>query len=166
CLPKRSKNDLMKENPIYPIPSIESETVEFKSSFQDEVIITLVAFANAKAGSVYVGIGDKGEVKGVSLGKETVQNWINEIKIKTQPSLIPDVEVIEEQDKTLLLLNMQEYPIKPVSFKGKCYRSIGNSNHLMGVEEIANEHLKTINSSWDFYPDPHHSLDDICLEKV
>ncbi|HLT86281.1 MAG TPA: RNA-binding domain-containing protein, partial [Sphingobacterium sp.] len=156
----------MKENPTYPIPSIESETVEFKSSFQDEVIVSLVAFANAKGGSVYVGVGDKGEVKGASLGKETVQNWINEIKIKTQPSLIPDVEVIEEQDKTLLLLNMQEYPIKPVSFKGKCYRRIGNSNHLMGVEEIANEHLKTINGSWDFYPDPHHSLDDISLEKV
>lgn len=36
----------------------------------------------------------------------------------------------------------------------------------MGVEEIANEHLKTINGSWDFYPDPRHSLEDISLEKV
>jgi len=28
----------------------ESETVEFKTSFSDEVIVSLVAFANAKGG--------------------------------------------------------------------------------------------------------------------
>src|SRR5690606_38507413 len=27
-------------------------------------------------------------------------------------------------------------------------------------------HLKTINGSWDFYPDPRHSLDDISLAKA
>lgn len=156
----------MKESITYVIPVTESETVEFKSSFQDEVIITLVAFANAKGGTVYVGVDDKGVAKGVLLGKETVQNWIDEIKIKTQPSLIPDVEIVEEQGKTIVLLKVQEYPIKPVSIKGKCYKRIRNSNHVMGVEEIANEHLKTINGSWDFYADPHHSLDDISLEKV
>ena len=37
------------------IPTNESETVEFKQSFQSEVIETLVAFANAKGGSVFIG---------------------------------------------------------------------------------------------------------------
>ena len=32
--------------------------------------------------------------------------------------------------------------------------------------EISNEHLKTINSSWDFYPDPFHNIDTIAIEKV
>ena len=36
----------------------------------------------------------------------------------------------------------------------------------MSIDEIANEHLKTINSSWDFYPDPNHSLKDISLDKI
>lgn len=144
----------------------ESETLEFKTSFSDEVIVSLVAFANTKGGSVYVGIADDGTIKGVDLGKETLQKWLNEIKNKTKPSLIPDVEIIEEQEKTVILLKTQEYPIKPVSIKGKCYKRIKNSNHLMSVEEIANEHLKTINTSWDFYIDPNHSLDVISLDKV
>jgi ATP-dependent DNA helicase RecG len=57
-------------------------------------------------------------------------------------------------------------PIKPVSFKGKYYRRIAKSNHLMDIDEIANEHLKTINSSWDYFPDPYHKTDDISFDKV
>jgi len=33
----------------------ENETSEFKTAFNDEVIISLVAFANTKGGKVYVG---------------------------------------------------------------------------------------------------------------
>jgi len=36
----------------------------------------------------------------------------------------------------------------------------------MSISEISNLHLKTMNTSWDFYPDPIHTLSDISLEKV
>jgi ATP-dependent DNA helicase RecG len=36
----------------------------------------------------------------------------------------------------------------------------------MDLNEIANEHLKTINLSWDFARDPSHDINDISLEKV
>ncbi|TXH52946.1 MAG: AAA family ATPase [Bacteroidia bacterium] len=148
------------------LPNKESETVEFKTSFSDEVIISLVAFANSKGGTVYIGVSDKGEIKGIEVWKETVQNWIKEIKNKTASAIIPEIEITEVKNKSLIALKIQEYPIKPVSVKGKCYKSISNSNHLMSVDEIANEHLRTMNTSWDFYPDPNHSLDAISLEKV
>jgi len=38
----------------------ESRTVEFKSSFGKEVIISLVAFANTRGGKVVLGLDDKG----------------------------------------------------------------------------------------------------------
>ncbi len=144
----------------------ENETLEFKTSFSDEVIVSLVAFANTKGGEVFIGISDNGATKGVNIGQETIQKWINEIKSKTASAIIPDVEIIEEHGKTIVVFKIQEYPIKPVSLKGKCYKRVGNSNHLMSVEEIANEHLKTINTSWDFYIDSNHSLENISLDKV
>lgn len=58
----------------------ESESNEFKTSFIDEVIVSLVAFANSKGNTVYIGVSDKGEIKDVEIGKEAMQNWINEIK--------------------------------------------------------------------------------------
>jgi predicted HTH transcriptional regulator len=66
---------------------------EFKTSFKEDVIETLVAFSNAKGGVVYVGISDNADISGVNLGKETIQNWINEVKNKTTPQIIPDSEI-------------------------------------------------------------------------
>ncbi len=148
------------------IPKSENINTEFKTSFGDEVIISLVAFSNAKGGSVYIGVNDRAEIRGVEIGKETIQNWVNEIKNKTSPQIIPDVEVIDTEEKSVIVFSVMEYPIKPVSFKGRFYKRNGNSNHLMTIDEIANEHLKTINTSWDFYIDPNHTPDAISFDKV
>ena len=148
------------------IPTVESEHVEFKTSFNDERIATLVAFANGTGGDVYVGVTDKSLVQGVVLGKETIQNWINEVKNKTSPQLIAVAAIMQVDGKTVVKLSISEYPVKPVAMKGKYYKRIGNSNHLMTVDEIANEHLKTINTSWDFYVDPNHTIEDISFDKV
>ena len=77
------------------LPKAESQTVEFKTNFNEDVPQTLTAFANAKGGSVFVGVGDSGEVKGISLGRETLVGWLNEIKLKTTPQLIPEVDELD-----------------------------------------------------------------------
>ena len=144
----------------------ESENLEFKSSFNNEVIETLVAFANTCGGKVISGINQKHELTGVMINSESVQNWINEIKNKTDPALIPDIDVLEIGNKKLVIFSIQEYPIKPVATRGKYFKRVTNSNHLMSLNEIANEHLKTINSSWDYYPDPWHHFQHISVEKA
>lgn len=148
------------------LPESENQYVEFKQSFNTAVIETLVAFANSKGGTVYVGVEDNGEVKGISFGKETVAQIVNEIKFKTIPALIPDVEVVEFSGQFVLLLSVQEYPVKPVSTQGRYYKRVGNSNHQLSIAEVVDMHLFSMNSSWDFYLDASHTLDDISLEKV
>ncbi len=64
----------------------ESQSVEFKTSFEKETIETLVAFANAQGGVVLIGVSDKSEVRGVTLGKETLNSWLGQIKAATSPS--------------------------------------------------------------------------------
>ncbi|MDR0981642.1 MAG: putative DNA binding domain-containing protein [Culturomica sp.] len=147
-------------------PTIEGQNTEFKTSFNEDAIETLVAFSNAKGGTVYVGMADSGQVAGVTVGKETIQNWINEIKQKTTPQIIPDSDIIKAEDKTVVALFIPEYPIKPVSVRGKYYKRVGNSNHLLSTNEVANMHLQTVNSSWDYYPRPNKTIDDISLAKV
>ena len=144
----------------------ESQIVEFKASFGNETIETLVAFANAHGGSVYIGVADNGDILGLRMGRETVSEWINEIKNKTTPVLIPDVDIVEKDDKTIVVMKIHEYPIKPVSFKGRYFKRVANSNHVLTASEVANLHLQSLNSSWDSYPDPIHSVEDLSLELV
>ena len=139
---------------------------EFKQAFSEDVIQTLVAFANAKGGTVHIGRRDDGTPCGVTLGKETIQKWINEIKQKTEPSIIPDVDIEVIEDKQVVTLHVQEYPVKPVSTRGRYYRRQANSNHLLSAVEIADMSLQTKNSSWDYYTDREHTLDDLNLETV
>ena len=144
----------------------ESESVEFKASFNKEVIETLTAFVNTKGGSVIIGVKNNDELQGIQLGKETLQQWINQIKLKTSPSIVPDIATITIKKKTMVILTIIEYPVKPISCKGKYFKRIQNSNHQMSINEISNLHLQTYHSSWDHYNDTRHTLEDISLDKV
>jgi len=144
----------------------ENEAIEFKSNFNNELIETMVALANTSGGTIITGINPKNEIVGITLNPESIQNWVNEIKNKTSPSLIPDIESVNINNKTVVIFTIPEYPIKPVSTRGKYFKRVANSNHLMSIDEIANDHRKTMNASWDFYPDYNHSLEDVSNEKV
>jgi len=71
----------------------ESQTVEFKTSFQKEVVESVVAFANAKGGKIFIGVSDDGSINGLQIGKETLKDWINQIKNNT-PQLIIDIDSV------------------------------------------------------------------------
>ena len=148
------------------LASGESETVEFKAGFDKNAIETLVAFANTRGGDVLIGVSDKGEIKGTQVAKETVQNWINEVKQYTSQAIIPDAETIKITGKNIVVLSVQESPIKPVACKGRYYRRIKNANHQLNVSEVADMHLRTFNTSWDYHTDEFHTKRDISLKKV
>lgn len=148
------------------IPTQESENVEFKTSFNDDVIVSLVAFANHKGGSVFVGISDNGKITGVDLGKETIAQYLNEIKNKTAPVLLPEIASLFIDNKNVLKISTPEYPIKPVSTKGRYYKRVSNSNQQLDVSQVANLHLQSINSSWDSFPDTQHTIEDLSFEKI
>ena len=55
----------------------ESESIEFKTSFQKEVIETIIAFANSKGGKIFIGVNNIGNITGVDISTETLNEWIN-----------------------------------------------------------------------------------------
>ncbi|MBI4972243.1 MAG: putative DNA binding domain-containing protein [Candidatus Omnitrophica bacterium] len=144
----------------------ESTTVEFKSSFDKNAVETLVAFANTRGGDVLIGVSDRGEIKGIQISKETVQNWINEVKQHTSQAITPDVETIKIKDRNIVIFSVPESPIKPVASKGRYYKRIKNANHQLTASEVAAMHLRTFNTSWDFHIDERHTKKDISLKKV
>jgi len=144
----------------------ENQTVEFKTSFQKEVIETVASFANSDGGKIFIGIDDNGNMLGVDISEETIQNYINTIKQNTIPSVIPDIQEIQIQNKTILIIDVKQYPVKPVSNKGKYYKRVKNSNHLMSSIEISDMLLKTLNLSWDAYEYPDITIESLDTQKI
>jgi ATP-dependent DNA helicase RecG len=148
------------------IASGESISLEFKEKFDERTIESAAAFANTKGGIILIGISDRGEIKGIQIGKETIQNWANQISQITEPRLIPEIELYEEEQKKVSAILIKEFPIKPVSVKGRCYRRVGNSNRIMPAQEIAQMHFHSTGMSWDKLPARDTTLEDIDFEKV
>ena len=144
----------------------ESKIVEFKETFDNKTVETAVAFANTRGGHIFIGVSDKGAKKGVQIGKETLIGWTNKISQGTQPRIIPEVESSEIESKIIAVIQIKEFPIKPVSTKGRCYRRVGNSNRLMTPQDIAEMHLHSTGTSWDKMLSPDATMSDIDPEKI
>ncbi len=144
----------------------ESQTLEFKSSFDKETIETLVAFANAQGGTILVGVADDGSVKGITTGKETLNEWLGQVKSSTSPSIIPDITPYRVSGKTIVLLRVHEYPVKPINTKGKYYKRVASSNHQLGLSEITDLYMQSLQLSWDSYTASHETLDSLSVDKI
>src|SRR5690606_11643888 len=92
--------------------------------------------------------------------------WINEIKNKTHPSVVPDAQVIKINDVQVGELSVKEFPVKPVAFKGRYLKRINNANHQLSLSEISNMHLQSFNTSWDSYINPSKELEALSLDKI
>lgn len=144
----------------------EGLQLEFKQTFNIEVIETLVAFTNTTGGKVLIGVSDEGAITGVSITTESAQNWINEIKNKTTPSVVPETEVIFIEEKEIVCISIKEYPVKPVSMRGRCYKRIHNSNHLLSVAQISDLYMLSMQYSWDSYLYTGASAGSLNVEKI
>jgi ATP-dependent DNA helicase RecG len=145
----------------------ETETVEFKTTFGKEVIISLSAFANTAGGKVVVGVDNAGRPTGIQVGPESEQRYINEIKTATYPQIIPHVTSFEMGGRTVLVFEINEYPVKPVSCKNRYYKRVKNSNHLLSLDEIVDLKQQSLNISYDAYrlKEPLESLDRLLMEQ-
>ena len=144
----------------------ESERIEFKESFDKETIKTAVALANTKGGIILIGVSDKSRIKGAQIGKDTLKDWANMISQSTEPRIIPEIEVSEIDGKSVAIIRIKEFPIKPVSVKGKYFRRVGNSNRIMPMQEIAQMHFHSAGMSWDKLSARDVTIEDIDVEKV
>lgn len=143
----------------------ESEKVEFKEKFGKEAIQTVVAFANTYGGYLLIGVNDKGKVKGVKVGKETLKNWYNEIIQNIEPKINFGIRKVKIGRKQVVIIEVPEAPIKPVSYKGRCYKRVKNSNKAMLPSEIAELHNFYTGKSWDAL-ECEASIKDLDRKKV
>jgi ATP-dependent DNA helicase RecG len=69
----------------------ESETVEFKQSTGEmrEILETVSAFANTQGGVILVGVANTGNIRGITLGKDTLELLANTIQQHMDPKVFP-----------------------------------------------------------------------------
>ncbi len=116
----------------------ESERVEFKESLAEikEILQTIVAFANSKGGIILIGVNDNGEIKGVNIGKNTVEDLVVKIENSISPKIFPEVSMVTVEGKRIIKISVEEGKNKPYFLRGKCFKRVGKNNIKMSGDEI------------------------------
>ena len=148
------------------VPQGESETLEFKTSFNDESLETIVAFANAQGGTLLIGVSDEGEISGIQLGKKTLEDWANRIKDSTDPRLQPSMVQNAFEQKMVVLIRIEPLVNGPASTRGRFFKRVGRTNQRMSHDEIKLNLLRGSGLSWDAVVEPQATLEDLDLAKV
>jgi predicted HTH transcriptional regulator len=73
----------------------ESETLEFKTSFDRQTIESCGALANSHGGRIFIGVSGDGTIVGVQIGDETFNDWRNQFAQTNNPTIIPEIESFE-----------------------------------------------------------------------
>lgn len=147
----------------------ESEILEFKESLQlkDEMGETVSALSNSKGGVILVGISDKGEIKGIQIGKRTVIDLAEYIKRNTDPQIFPEIKVCEIDNEQIILMKVKESGEKPVFFKNHAYKRVGDTNQRIPSSEIRKLAKESgVKIYWDSLICEEASLKDIDEEKI
>jgi len=146
----------------------ESETVEIKRSLAErrEILETISAFSNTKGGTIYIGIDPIGEITGIDIGNQTMENLANDIKQNTDPKVFPTIEIKKINNKDVIVIKVAEYPTKPVWAKNKAFLRVGRSNQRISAEKIRDFIYKNKAFKWDYQLKPELKLTEIDTARV
>jgi len=117
---------------------MEDEKTEYKKSLAviDEILETVVAFANTSGGEVFVGVDDSGNAVGVSLGRNTIENLATTISREIDPRVTVSLKTAESDDKIIVIIAVPMSPLKPHFFKSIAYKRVGKTNLKLSSAEL------------------------------
>ena len=142
----------------------ESETIEFKKTTSEikEGVISIASMLN-KTGScrVYFGVKNDGTVVGMDIGKNTTSDIARAIKEHIKPSIVPAIEVVEENGKKIVAVKAQGEDT-PYSAYGRYYLRSDDEDLIMTNSQLESFFLgKSYDySKWEKEP-TNYGLDDV-----
>ncbi len=102
----------------------ETESIEFKSRFTEEIYKEVIAFANTDGGTVYVGIDDNGNVVGI----DNIDEEHTRISNGIRDAIMPDVTMFvrfKVQENKVLKITVNEGTNKPYYLRSKGLKPSG-----------------------------------------
>ena len=105
----------------------ESETVELKEMFTDDIKKEIIAFANCNGGKLYIGVRDDGTVSGLSDPDSAALQISNMVRDAIRPDLTMFLhyETIEENGKKIVTVDIQRGTDRPYYIAKKGMRPEG-----------------------------------------
>lgn len=149
----------------------ESKILEFKRdlSSPQPILKTLVAFANTAGGRLVIGISDDKQRVGVGNSLDEEERLSSLIADSISPRLVPNIELLTVEDKTLLVVevflsNSRPHYLSREGIEQGVYVRLGSSNRQADQALIGELHRSVEGVAFDEMPMPELSVDDLDIQ--
>lgn len=123
----------------------ENEVQEFKESLAqlDKGLKSLTAMLNRNGkGTVYFGVKDNGDVKGMDMGNDTLMNIRNKISDSVEPKIVCEIRELKDENKRSYVMISATGSDIPYSHDGRYY-----IRNVSADERVSNELLRKMLAS-------------------
>ena len=140
---------------------LESQNVEYKSSWRDEYLKWICGFANAKGGSIFIGKDDTG----TDIGNVDVKKLLEEIpnKVRDNLGIIVDVNLHSNKLVNYIEIVVEPYPY-PVNYKGQYHYRSGSTKQELKGTALDKFLLQKKGKRWDGMLIPKVSVEELKQE--
>jgi len=134
---------------------IESEIIEFKQDYTDNIYKEIIAFLNTKSGTIYLGYDDNGNLIGLSNAKDLEEKISNGIKEEISPdcSIFVSVNVLELENKQFITIKVSKgmdiYYLKKKGIVKGTFLRTGSCSIPASEETIKQMIIKNNNISFE-----------------
>lgn len=131
----------------------ESEAVEFKESLnlKEKAGEDLVAFANKNGGTIYFGVKDNGDVRGIqTVSEKTSRDLAQTFTDNTEPKLYPDIIPESIEGKSVIRVTVKQSSTPYHTFNGMPYIRVGSSSKRMSQAEYQSRLITYRDGLYDF----------------
>ncbi|MCZ0867152.1 helix-turn-helix domain-containing protein [Dasania sp. GY-19] len=149
----------------------EGKQLEFKRDLSSPkpLLKTLVAFANTAGGQLIIGISDNGDIVGVDDPLTEEERLANLIADSITPRLVPSIEMVTVEAKTLLIIevylsNTRPHWLTALGLEQGVMVRLGSSTRQAGLELIADLQRSVSNQYFDEMPMPELGVDDVDIQ--
>lgn len=149
----------------------EGKTLEFKRDISSPkpILKSLVAFANTAGGRLVIGVADDKQLVGVENPLDEEERLCNLIADSISPRLVPNIELVTVDDKTLMVIevflsNSRPHWLNAEGVEDGVYVRLGSSNRKADHALIAELQRLVEGVAFDEMPMPELSMDDLDLE--
>lgn len=147
----------------------ETDTVEFKSWINTRnikeiisfTVVELVAFANSKGGTVYLGVEDKPVIVTGCDRNYDSQRILESIYDKTTPAMFTEIEEFEYEGKLVIAISVEADGKKYTTTDGRCLKRLGRNSKPLYPDELSNMYSSAQNPDFSGRIISESTLDDV-----
>ncbi len=138
----------------------ENQTVEYKESWNDKYLDWICGYANAKGGTLYIGIQDKTKkIVGVKNANKLMEDIPN--SIRNTMGVVADVTLLKKSSKNVIKIVVKPSSY-PVSYHGGYFYRTGAVKMQLVGNALSEFILRKTNSSWDICRTPSGKRREDC----